>query len=142
MKIHSFESLKNALPAAAVAALALSFSPPVPAVVRITEGTFDRCFYGNRGGSCFFRDADGKEHDVGMPTDDRKRKNQVIWIIDGKAVGYVPMDGGFSVPDHPAFAEDHAESFDRGHHPFAGCKIRMIEKPGATQLELDTRQCR
>lgn len=37
------------------------------AAVRISEGNFDRCFYGNRGGVCYFRDSSGNEHPIDMP---------------------------------------------------------------------------
>lgn len=48
--------------------LLLLITPPqLWAAVRISEGVFDRCFYGNRGGVCYFRDNSGNEYDIDMP---------------------------------------------------------------------------
>lgn len=108
------------------------------AAVRMTEGVFFGCFYGNRGGHCLFDEADGTRHSIGMPTDD---ESPPVWVIDGVEVGYVGMDGGFSVPDHPAFAQDHARRYGTSSHPFRGCPLTLIEQPGETRVILDTADC-
>lgn len=121
--------------------LLLCVSSEASAAVRITEGVFDGCFYGNRGGQCSFRDADGGEHGIGMPVYEAAGKPDVTWVIDGNELGYVPMDGGFLVPDHPAFAEDHAIRYDESDHPLQGCPVRLIEKLGETRVIVDTGEC-
>ena len=65
----------------------------------------------------------------------------MIWLIDGVDVGYVPMDGGFEVPDHPAFAMDHQRRYGTSTHPLKGCAVKLIERPGETRLLLDTSDC-
>jgi hypothetical protein len=125
-----------------VAWLLLCASSGLSAATRITEGVFEGCAYGNRGGGCSFRDTDGQEHAIGMPAYDAADGARVTWVIDGEELGYVPMDGGFLVPDHPAFAEDHFVGPGRSNHPLQGCPVRLIERPGATRVILDTGACR
>jgi hypothetical protein len=109
------------------------------AQVRISEGTFEKCQYGNRGGECRYRDDKGQEAAIPLP---HKPAKELQWYVDNRQLGYVPMDGGFFVPDHPAFAEDHFVRFDsKGDHPLYGCKIRVIERPGETKIMIDTNQC-
>lgn len=108
------------------------------AQMRITEGRFFGCFYANRGGQCSFDEADGTRHAIGLPSGE---DSPVIWVIDGVEVDYVPMDGGFGVPDHPAFASDHQPQYGTSNHPLKGCPVQLIERPDETRLLIDTSDC-
>jgi hypothetical protein len=127
----------------AIASALLIFGWPtgLSAAARITEGLFAGCFYGNRGGQCSFQDAEGQEHAIAMPVNETGVQPNVTWVIDGKALGFVPMDGGFLVPDHPSFLEDHAIGTDKSDHPLLRCKVKLIERPSDSRVILDTAGC-
>ncbi|MGB5733996.1 MAG: hypothetical protein WBM40_06095 [Thiohalocapsa sp.] len=119
-------------------------SSGLSAATRITEGVFDECFYGNRGGYCSFREPSGQQHEIAMPSSEASGATSVTWVIDGNELGYVPVDGGFLIPDHPEFVAHHSKFYGMGDHPhpLKGCAGRLIEKPGKTRFVIDIEDCR
>ena len=92
------------------------------AQVRITEGVFFGCFYGNRGGHCSFDEADGTRHAIGLPSGE---ESPVIWLIDGVDVGYI---------SRPATARGRGCRQGRPEPGSPTYRVTALSRPGARSV--------